>query len=120
MAFTVMVLAQLFNVFNARSDRTSAFATMFTNGLVWGAVAVSAALQVLVVYAPFLNEGFGTTPLAPADWAVCIAAASLVLWVDELWKVVRRQRWETPSAPRGGRSRRLKAEVLPFSRAATR
>ena len=97
MAFTVMVFAQLFNVFNARSDRTSAFTAMFANKLVWGAVALSAALQVLVVYAPPLNEGFGTTPLDSADWAICVLSASLVLWVDELWKIVRRQRRDTQS-----------------------
>jgi magnesium-transporting ATPase (P-type) len=88
-----MVLAQLFNVFNARSDTSSAFETILTNRLAWAAIAVSVALQVLVVYAPFLNEGFGTTPLAVTDWAVCVVAASMVLWVDELWKLMRRRNW---------------------------
>jgi P-type Ca2+ transporter type 2C len=92
MAFTVMVFAQLFNVFNARSDTSSAFAAMFANRLVLGAAALSVSLQVVVVYAPPLNEGFGTTPLRAADWAVCVVAASLVLWVDELWKILRRRR----------------------------
>ena len=91
MAFTVMVFAQLFNVFNARSDRTSAFTAMFANRLVWGAVVLSAALQALVVNAPPLNAAFGTTPLEATDWAICVVAASLVLWVDELWKIVRRR-----------------------------
>ena len=36
MAFTTLVLAQLFNCFNARSDRTSAFHRMFTNRLAVG------------------------------------------------------------------------------------
>ena len=31
MAFTTLVLAQLFNCFNARSDHTSAFHRLFTN-----------------------------------------------------------------------------------------
>jgi P-type Ca2+ transporter type 2C len=31
MAFTTLVLAQLFNCLNARSDRTSAFHGLFTN-----------------------------------------------------------------------------------------
>ena len=39
MAFTTLVLAQLFNCFNARSDRTSAFHRLFTNPLLWGAIA---------------------------------------------------------------------------------
>ena len=36
MAFTTLVLAQLFNCFNARSDRTSAFRRLFTNRLALG------------------------------------------------------------------------------------
>ena len=58
MAFTTLVLAQLFNCFNARSDRTSAFHHLFTNRLLWGAIALSAALQVAVVQLPFLNDAF--------------------------------------------------------------
>ena len=59
MSFTVLVLAQLVNVFNARSDRTSAFRRPFSNPLLWSAVALSAALQVAVVYVPFLRPRSG-------------------------------------------------------------
>ena len=45
-AFTVLVLAQLFNCFNARSDNTSAFRHLFVNPWLWGAVALSAAPKV--------------------------------------------------------------------------
>ena len=38
MAFTTLVLAQLFNVFNARSDETSAFRSLFTNTWIWLAI----------------------------------------------------------------------------------
>ncbi len=88
--FTVLVLAQLFNCFNSRSDRASAFTGLFTNRLLWGAVVASAALQVAVVHVPFLNEAFGTTPLSGDDWLVCVAAASSVLWLDELKKLIVR------------------------------
>ena len=63
MAFTTLVLAQLFNAFNARSDRASAFHHLFTNPLLWGAIALSLVLQVAVVHVPFLNDAFDTTPL---------------------------------------------------------
>ena len=52
MAFTTLVFAQLFNCFNARSDRRSAFHRLFTNRLLWGAIALSALLQVAVVQLP--------------------------------------------------------------------
>jgi potassium/sodium efflux P-type ATPase len=90
MAFTTLVLAQLFNCFNARSDRRSAFHQLFTNPLLWGAVALSAALQVAVVQLPFLNDAFGTTPLSLDDWLICIGLASIVLWADEAKKLVGR------------------------------
>ena len=89
--FTVLVLAQLYNCFNSRSDRTSAFSGLFTNRWLWAAIALSLALQVLVVHVPVLNRAFGTTPLSARDWALCAALASLVLWVDELKKLLVRR-----------------------------
>jgi magnesium-transporting ATPase (P-type) len=89
-AFTTLVFAQLFNCFNARSDSASAFGHLFANGWLWGAVALSVALQVAVVHVGFLNVAFGTTPLAPEQWMVCIALASAVLWTEELRKAAAR------------------------------
>jgi magnesium-transporting ATPase (P-type) len=94
MAFTTLVLAQLFNCFNARSDRTSAFHNLFTNPFLWGAVALSFLLQVAVVQVPFLNDAFETTPLTLGDWAICIALASVVLWAVEAKKLL--ERWLRP------------------------
>jgi P-type Ca2+ transporter type 2C len=90
MAFTTLVFAQLFNCFNARSDRVSAFHNLFTNRLLWGAIALSIVLQVAVVQLTFLNNAFGTTPLSPEDWLICVALASVVLWADEGKKLVER------------------------------
>ena len=90
MAFTTLVFAQLFNCFNARSDRTSAFHRLFTNRWLWGAIALSATLQVAVVELPFLNEAFGTTPLGAEEWLICIGLASVVLWADEAKKLLER------------------------------
>jgi magnesium-transporting ATPase (P-type) len=90
MAFTTLVFAQLFNAFNARSDRVSAFHHLFTNRLLWGAIALSAALQIAVVQLPFLNDAFETTPLGASDWMICIGLASVVLWADECKKLLER------------------------------
>jgi len=90
MAFTTLMLFQLFNVFNARSDTTSAFARFFTNRWLWAAVGLSLALHVLVIYTPFLQQAFSTTGLSVRDWLLCLAVASSVLWVRELNKVVVR------------------------------
>jgi potassium/sodium efflux P-type ATPase len=91
MAFTTLVFAQLFNCFNARSDRKSAFRHLFTNRWLWGAIALSAALQVAVVQLPFLGDAFKTVPLGFDDWLICLGLASVVLWADELKKLAERR-----------------------------
>ena len=91
-AFTVLVLTQLFNCFNARSASASAFHAPFSNRWLWAAVALSAALQVAVVHLPLLNLAFGTVPLSWSQWGVCLAMASGVLWFSEGRKLLRR-RW---------------------------
>jgi Ca2+-transporting ATPase len=94
MAFTTLVVFQLFNVFNARSGYQSAFKGLFSNRWCWLAVGVSALLQVAVVYVPFLQVAFGTSPLSAIDWAIAVAVSSSVLWVRELSKLVwPRRRW---------------------------
>jgi len=90
MAFTTLVLAQLFNCFNARSDRTSAFHHLFTNRWLWGAIAISVLLQIAVVHLGFMNDAFGTTPLTLDDWLICVGLASVVLWADEAKKLLER------------------------------
>ena len=96
MAFTTLMMFQIFNVVNARSDEQSAFVHLFTNRWLWGAVAGSVALQVLVVYVPFLQRAFGTTALSRGDWVFCTAVASSVLWLREASKALGRARRQAP------------------------
>jgi len=90
MAFTTLTLFQLFNVFNARSDETSAFRGLFANPWLWAAVGLSLALQAAAIYAPFLQQAFSTVSLSAADWLRCVAVASSVLWLRELGKLAAR------------------------------
>jgi magnesium-transporting ATPase (P-type) len=88
--FTVLVLAQLYNCFNARSHTASAFRYLFVNRWLWGAVGLSLLLQVAVVHIDFLNVAFGTAPLEINQWLACAAMASIVLWFSELRKWLSR------------------------------
>lgn len=90
MAFTTLVLFQLFNVLNARSDRRSAFRRLFDNPWLWGALAFSLALQFAVIYLPFLQRAFDTVALSVTDWGLCALVGSSVLWVRELSKLISR------------------------------
>jgi Ca2+-transporting ATPase len=56
------------------------------------AMAVSLALQVIVVYVPFLQRAFGTVGLSGGDWLSCAAVASSVLWLSEVRKGLIRRR----------------------------
>jgi Ca2+-transporting ATPase len=87
MAFTTLMLFQIFNVFNARSDVQSAFHGLFHNAWLWSAIGLSLALHVAVIYVPFLQSAFSTVSLSPADWLRCAAVASSVLWLRELSKI---------------------------------
>jgi Ca2+-transporting ATPase len=92
MAFTTLMLFQIVNVVNARSDHVSAFVGLFTNAWLWAAGAFSVALQVTVVYVPVLQQAFGTVGLSAGDWLRCIGIASSVLWLREISKLFARVR----------------------------
>jgi Ca2+-transporting ATPase len=88
MAFTTFVLFQLVNVFNARTEHSSALSGYsFTNRRLWGAITGVALLQVAVVHVGFLQDVFTTTSLTAGQWLVCAAVALTVLFVEELRKL---------------------------------
>ena len=91
MAFNTLTLAQVFNVFNARSDQRSAFARLFSNHWVWAAIGLSLALQLVVLYVPAMQQAFGTVGLSASDWLRCLLAASAILWLRELSKMFLRR-----------------------------
>ena len=101
MLASVLVFAQLFNAFNARSSSASAFRHLFSNRWLWLSVAIAALLQVAVVHLALLNTAFGTVPLAPSQWGACVAMASVVLWYEELRKLWSRRRRPVPASISG-------------------
>jgi P-type Ca2+ transporter type 2C len=91
MAFTTLMMFQLFNTLNARSDERSAFSGLFTNRWLWAAIVVSIVFQFAVLYVPVLQQAFGTTGLSASDWLRCVAVASSVLWLREVTKLLTRR-----------------------------
>ncbi len=88
MAFTVLMTLQMFNVFNSRADRTSAFKIgIFSNKYLIMAVASSLLLQVVVIYTS-LNRFFKTVPISIFDWVVVILVSSTVLVAGEIVKYI--------------------------------
>ena len=92
MVFTVLTLSQMGNVLAGRSERESLFTQgVLSNLPLLGAVLVTVILQFVVVYVPFLNPVFNTTPLTLPELASCLMLSSIVFVVIELEKWVARR-----------------------------
>jgi P-type Ca2+ transporter type 2C len=97
MAFTTLVLFQMINTVNARSEEQSAFAHLFTNRWLWMAISASIILQLMVLGVPALQQAFGTEMLGAGDWLRCTVVSSSLLWACEAIKLARRAfRHSTP------------------------
>ena len=92
MVFTTLVFCQLFQAMAIRTERESVFAAgIGSNRAMLGAVLAGAALQLAVVYVPFLNGVMRTQPLTAFELAFCIAVPSQVFFAIEIEKwLVRR------------------------------
>lgn len=89
MAFSTLMMFQMFNVLNCRSEFNSLFKVgVFRNMKLWGAILISVILQVIVVQVPFFNTFFKTVPLTAMDWAYVFLVGSSVLIVVEIYKFV--------------------------------
>jgi Ca2+-transporting ATPase len=90
MAFTTLMMFQLFDVYNCRSRRRSAFRGFLENKWLLVAVAFALGTHILVVYVPVLQTAFHTVPLSMTDWLVATAVSSTLLIAMELAKIVLR------------------------------
>jgi len=91
--FTVLAMCQWFNVLNCQSaSRSALHFGIVRNPWLLGGLALSIALHASVLYWPPLNAWFHTVPIALADLLPMVAAASAVLWAEELRKLVVRLR----------------------------
>ena len=92
MVFTVLTLAQMAHVMAIRSERESLFTLGLRSNLpLLGAVSLTLALQLSVVYLPLLQPVFHTLPLAPGELAACLGCALLVFAAVEVEKAWRRR-----------------------------
>lgn len=93
MAFVTLSISQLYNAINVRSARKSIFTiSPFTNKPLLYAIVFSLALQAMPVYVPAFRSAFNTIPLVPTDWIVAFGLGSVVIWTEEMRKLVLRIR----------------------------
>ncbi len=91
--FTVLAVCQWFNVLNCRSERQSALSlSLLKNPWLIGGLVLSNLLHIAVVFWTPLANVFHTVPIDLREVLAIGAVASLVLWVEELRKLVVRRR----------------------------
>jgi magnesium-transporting ATPase (P-type) len=96
-AFTVLALGQIFHVIAIHAGKTrSIFQVWFSENMfmLW-AILITFALQLIVIYVPFMQMTFETVALTGTELLIATLISSVVLWVIEIEKIVRRSRGET-------------------------
>ena len=84
MVFTSLCLAQMGHAIAVRSNsQLTVEVNPFSNPYLLWAVTVTTALQLALVYVPFLQDFFGTTPLTLQELWICLGFSSLLfVWVE--------------------------------------
>ena len=91
MFFTIFVMLQFWNMFNARAFKTGRSAFHFKGCNGFGLIALIILIgQVFIVGVG--GEMFSVTPIKPLDWVIIIVSTSMVLWVGELLRLFTRKR----------------------------
>jgi Ca2+-transporting ATPase len=99
MVFTVLTLSQLGHVLAIRSERESLFSQgVLSNRMLIVALLLTFALQMAVLYVPWLNPIFKTAPLSPGELGACLALSSVVFVGVEIEKALVRRGWLYGSA----------------------
>ena len=93
MIFTTLVMFEMFNAFNCRSERHSLLRIgPFSNRWLVVAVAISILMQLTVIYTPSFRMVFDTVPLSIKDWLIIIPLSSIPLIAIELAKLWSRSK----------------------------
>jgi len=94
-ALTTMVLFQVFQTGNSRSEYLSIFRiTPFSNRFLFLSTVLAVGVHVLALHTPPTQYVLRLEPLPGETWLRMVAVASTVLLASELHKAVRRPPWK--------------------------
>jgi Ca2+-transporting ATPase len=83
---------QIFYMLNCRSLKHSILHIgVFSNPMVFVGIGVLLSLQMMFVYAPFMREVFGTSPLGMTDLGLTVLAGTIILPIMSIEKFVRKR-----------------------------
>lgn len=89
LAFCSMVAFEWFRAFNARSDEYHIFKLgFFSNRWLLMTISLAVLLQMVVIYAPFMQIAFGTVPLGIDRWGIALLAGGSLFVIEETRKVL--------------------------------
>lgn len=91
MTFAVLAFTQIAHAFNVRSAKQSAFASMFKNKMLLGAIAIVMALMIIVLEVPYLHSIFHITNLSMENWLWVIGLSIAPLPIVEIVKLFLRK-----------------------------
>ncbi len=93
MIFTTLAFMQMGQALGSRSTEESLVSLgLLTNPVLLGLVVVTAVLQLLAIYVPFLDQFFQITPLSFMELLLCVGLGGLMLFLVELEKAILRRR----------------------------
>jgi len=87
--FTTLAFTQWVNGINCRSEKKSIFKMpFFSNKYLIAGLTVGIILHLSVLYVPFLQQLFSTTPISLTDWLKIVLVGSTIFWAEEIRKYV--------------------------------
>jgi len=90
--FVGIIVMQIANVFNCRSEKYSVFKIgFFSNMRIFWSIAISLIFTLCIVYIPFFQKIFNTTALGLKEWAFLIVCAIAIFGIEEFRKSLRRK-----------------------------
>ncbi len=99
--FTVLCFCQLWHVLAIRSETRSLFKIgMWSNKFMLASISITVLLQLAVIYIPFLNKFFHTQPLTPAEMLTVAGISSIVFFVVEIEKKIKRVKMQNKGGKR--------------------
>ncbi|MCX5668773.1 MAG: HAD-IC family P-type ATPase [Candidatus Omnitrophica bacterium] len=85
--FVGIIVMQIANVFNCRSEKYSTFRIgFFSNMRIFWSIAISFVFTCILIYVPFFQKIFNTTGLGLSDWCILFLFMSLIFILEELRK----------------------------------
>ncbi len=92
MAFTVIIMFEMFHALAIRSYMPIYKIGFFSNKKLIIAIASSVVLQAMVIYVPFFNVIFDTVPLSAMDWVKIILVSSSIFFILEAHKLLKHKK----------------------------